>query len=257
MAVSMMASTQQCVSLPLGSRRPSQLLACGPRAQRCRTQRAAHTLPAVASERKRRASVVVSASAQDGTPQEPFEPQVCVVLGTQWGDEGKGKLVDILAQQYDVVARAQASDGSGARRGGGGCGGSAGGKQQCPQAAPERPARPPRRRVAPTQATPSMTRPATSTSCTSSRAASSTPTRRASSATASSCTCHPCSRRSAACRSAASASRAGCSSPTARTCCLTCTRKSTRHARRSSPAQASVVPLRAPASTARAGLGCI
>jgi len=30
-----------------------------------------------------------------------------VVLGTQWGDEGKGKLVDILAQQYDIVARAQ------------------------------------------------------------------------------------------------------------------------------------------------------
>lgn len=32
---------------------------------------------------------------------------MCVVLGSQWGDEGKGKLVDILAQQYDVVARAQ------------------------------------------------------------------------------------------------------------------------------------------------------
>ena len=33
--------------------------------------------------------------------------QVAAVLGSQWGDEGKGKLVDILAQQYDVVARAQ------------------------------------------------------------------------------------------------------------------------------------------------------
>jgi adenylosuccinate synthase len=32
---------------------------------------------------------------------------VAVVLGSQWGDEGKGKLVDILAQQYDFVARAQ------------------------------------------------------------------------------------------------------------------------------------------------------
>lgn len=32
---------------------------------------------------------------------------MCTVLGTQWGDEGKGKLVDILAQQYDIVARAQ------------------------------------------------------------------------------------------------------------------------------------------------------
>jgi adenylosuccinate synthase len=28
-----------------------------------------------------------------------------VVLGAQWGDEGKGKLVDILAQDYDIVAR--------------------------------------------------------------------------------------------------------------------------------------------------------
>jgi len=35
--------------------------------------------------------------------------QVAVVLGTQWGDEGKGKLVDILAGQYEVVARAQVS----------------------------------------------------------------------------------------------------------------------------------------------------
>lgn len=29
------------------------------------------------------------------------------MLGAQWGDEGKGKLVDALAQHYDVVARAQ------------------------------------------------------------------------------------------------------------------------------------------------------
>lgn len=35
--------------------------------------------------------------------------QVAAVLGTQWGDEGKGKLVDILAQRYDVVARCQVS----------------------------------------------------------------------------------------------------------------------------------------------------
>ena len=42
--------------------------------------------------------------------EEQFDPQVCVVLGTQWGDEGKGKLVDILAQQYEIVARAQVGD---------------------------------------------------------------------------------------------------------------------------------------------------
>eukprot|EP00798_Chlamydomonas_sp_ICE-L_P026912 gene26912-4529_t len=39
--------------------------------------------------------------------EEQFDAQVCVVLGTQWGDEGKGKLVDVLAKQYDIVARAQ------------------------------------------------------------------------------------------------------------------------------------------------------
>lgn len=33
--------------------------------------------------------------------------QVCAVLGTQWGDEGKGKLVDILSQRFDIVARCQ------------------------------------------------------------------------------------------------------------------------------------------------------
>ena len=32
---------------------------------------------------------------------------ITVVLGGQWGDEGKGKLVDILAQEADVVARCQ------------------------------------------------------------------------------------------------------------------------------------------------------
>eukprot|EP00230_Micromonas_polaris_P000938 CAMPEP_0119212130 /NCGR_PEP_ID=MMETSP1327-20130426/3529_1 /TAXON_ID=38833 /ORGANISM="Micromonas pusilla, Strain RCC2306" /LENGTH=477 /DNA_ID=CAMNT_0007209317 /DNA_START=86 /DNA_END=1519 /DNA_ORIENTATION=- len=32
---------------------------------------------------------------------------VCAVLGSQWGDEGKGKLVDILAHEYDMVTRCQ------------------------------------------------------------------------------------------------------------------------------------------------------
>ena len=29
----------------------------------------------------------------------------CVILGSQWGDEGKGKLVDILSKDYDICAR--------------------------------------------------------------------------------------------------------------------------------------------------------
>lgn len=30
-----------------------------------------------------------------------------MVIGTQWGDEGKGKIVDYLAEQADVVVRSQ------------------------------------------------------------------------------------------------------------------------------------------------------
>jgi len=30
---------------------------------------------------------------------------VDVVQGAQWGDEGKGKLVDILSTKYDICAR--------------------------------------------------------------------------------------------------------------------------------------------------------
>jgi adenylosuccinate synthase len=32
-------------------------------------------------------------------------PNVDVILGAQWGDEGKGKLVDILSENYDICAR--------------------------------------------------------------------------------------------------------------------------------------------------------
>ena len=30
--------------------------------------------------------------------------KVDVLLGLQWGDEGKGKVVDVLTPRYDVVA---------------------------------------------------------------------------------------------------------------------------------------------------------
>ena len=38
---------------------------------------------------------------------------VDVLLGLQWGDEGKGKVVDYLAEQYDVVARFQGGPNAG------------------------------------------------------------------------------------------------------------------------------------------------
>ena len=36
-----------------------------------------------------------------------------VLLGLQWGDEGKGKVVDVLAPKYDVVARFQGGPNAG------------------------------------------------------------------------------------------------------------------------------------------------
>lgn len=36
-----------------------------------------------------------------------------MVIGTQWGDEGKGKIVDYLAQQADVVIRSQGGNNAG------------------------------------------------------------------------------------------------------------------------------------------------
>lgn len=34
-----------------------------------------------------------------------LKSNLAVVLGSQWGDEGKGKLVDILAEKYEYCAR--------------------------------------------------------------------------------------------------------------------------------------------------------
>ena len=36
-----------------------------------------------------------------------------VVIGTQWGDEGKGKVVDLLADQADIVVRFQGGHNAG------------------------------------------------------------------------------------------------------------------------------------------------
>lgn len=38
-----------------------------------------------------------------------FNSKVTVVLGAQWGDEGKGKVVDMLATDVDIVCRCQVS----------------------------------------------------------------------------------------------------------------------------------------------------
>ena len=38
---------------------------------------------------------------------------VDVLLGLQWGDEGKGKIVDVLTKEYDIIARFQGGPNAG------------------------------------------------------------------------------------------------------------------------------------------------
>lgn len=39
--------------------------------------------------------------------------QVDVLLGLQWGDEGKGKIVDVFCPKYDLIARFQGGPNAG------------------------------------------------------------------------------------------------------------------------------------------------
>ena len=36
-----------------------------------------------------------------------------ILVGTQWGDEGKGRIVDLLSAQSDIVARYNGGDNAG------------------------------------------------------------------------------------------------------------------------------------------------
>lgn len=51
--------------------------------------------------------VLVSAGSMSKAPQN------LAVVGTQWGDEGKGKIVDLLCEPFDVVARYQGGHNAG------------------------------------------------------------------------------------------------------------------------------------------------
>ena len=39
--------------------------------------------------------------------------KVDVILGLQWGDEGKGKIVDVFTPHYDIIARFQGGPNAG------------------------------------------------------------------------------------------------------------------------------------------------
>ena len=37
----------------------------------------------------------------------------CAIVGINWGDEGKGRMVDLLTEKYDVVVRYQGGGNAG------------------------------------------------------------------------------------------------------------------------------------------------
>jgi adenylosuccinate synthase len=46
-------------------------------------------------------------------PVQPRQGQLTAVVGVNWGDEGKGRMVDLLSQGYDIVARYQGGNNAG------------------------------------------------------------------------------------------------------------------------------------------------
>ena len=54
--------------------------------------------------------VEMNGQALTSPRKKPRRDDICkvtVVLGAQWGDEGKGKVVDMLAIDADIVCRCQ------------------------------------------------------------------------------------------------------------------------------------------------------
>src|SRR5205085_12617208 len=64
------------------------------------------------------ASLLLSSVRREARDSRPFRwegnKMSCrVVVGAQWGDEGKGKIVDLLSEEADVVARYQGGPNAG------------------------------------------------------------------------------------------------------------------------------------------------
>ena len=63
-------------------------------------RRCAHFPPSTTSG----AIFLVSQTEKSVSPRANRRPSA-VILGAQWGDEGKGKIVDVLSEKFDIVAR--------------------------------------------------------------------------------------------------------------------------------------------------------
>jgi adenylosuccinate synthase len=77
------------------------LFPAAPAAQSVRFPKARAPVPAAVS------AATAAVHADSAEDRVSSLSQVSGVLGSQWGDEGKGKLVDVLAPRFDIVARCQ------------------------------------------------------------------------------------------------------------------------------------------------------
>eukprot|EP00898_Chlorokybus_atmophyticus_P004635 jgi/Chlat1/5172/Chrsp33S05152 len=107
-ASSVHASRVESLRLSGGCSRSSvsHVLKCAANGSRSSRRRGSSMVVCVAQAGKGAGVAERSEKQADSTGKSELSA-VCAVLGTQWGDEGKGKLVDILAQKYDIVARCQ------------------------------------------------------------------------------------------------------------------------------------------------------
>jgi len=89
----------------LSSLRSSVIAAARPLA--ARTTPALVAAPAARFSATSAARAATSFTRRAAAPEDisGYASQVCAVLGAQWGDEGKGKLVDILAKRYELIGR--------------------------------------------------------------------------------------------------------------------------------------------------------
>ena len=93
------AATRHAPTSLISAARPLHLRLCPAAAS-------THRLSASSSSLGSRAMSSSSSSSSSSVRRlQGWDHSVCAVLGGQWGDEGKGKLVDILARDYDVIAR--------------------------------------------------------------------------------------------------------------------------------------------------------
>src|SRR4051812_11815061 len=83
------------------------------RSSRARPRSSGSAVPSAPSRRSSRSFARPRATARPDPLTTLQAVPATVIVGAQWGDEGKGKIVDLLAQDSDVVCRYQGGPNAG------------------------------------------------------------------------------------------------------------------------------------------------